>query len=60
MIYIKNMIITAYAFTVSEMKSLLQLHLKIVINLDEKFQKDYNDVDQIVTICSICKSFREV
>ena len=42
------MITIAYAFAVSKMKSLSQLHLKIVIDLDEKFQKDYHDADQIM------------
>ncbi len=42
------MITTAHALTVSEMKPLSQLHLKVVISLNEEFQKDYNDADQIV------------
>lgn len=39
------MIITAYILAVNKRVSLSRSHLKMIIHLDEKFQKDYNDVD---------------
>jgi hypothetical protein len=41
------MVSTAHALTVNEKVSLLLLHLKTVIVLDEEFQKDYSGVGQI-------------
>lgn len=39
---IKNIVSTAHALAMSEGKPLSQSHLKVVIDLDEEFQNDYN------------------